>query len=88
MSLGGGAGQQDNWLCDAQDTSLSVGGIIQNDDIVTEDITPDLHKESLTENSSIQDKSNQEPYPINESKSIKQVHPEEHFAIESDQVES
>ena len=91
MSLGGGAGQQNNELCDAQDTSLPVSGIIQNDDIVTKDITPNLHKESPTETSSVQDKSNQDPYPINESnqdKSIKQVHPEEHSAIEFDQVES
>jgi hypothetical protein len=49
VSLGGGSGQQDNELCDAQDTSLSVSGIIQSDDIVNKDITPNLHKESPTE---------------------------------------
>ena len=66
---------------------LSVSGIIQNDDIVTKDITPNLHKESPTKTSSFQDKSNQDPYSINESnqeKSIKQVHPEELSAIEFD----
>ena len=86
--MGGGAGHHDNGLHDDQDASLSVNGNIQNVDIVTENNNPNLPKESPT--SSVQDKSNQETSPINESyqaKSRNQVHSDEHSAVHAVQFE-